>query len=128
MAIESARNNRGENMIRTYLSVIVILIIFSAGCETYSQSRRLKYVTAHQELSPEQKDLVLKGKLWVGMSKDEVRAVLGDPTDVQKEMLNESEVWSYMYKGQLTTHRPFEFDRVLRLQFAQDRLANWRDD
>lgn len=115
-------------MIRIYLSIIAILIVFSAGCETYSQSRRLRYVTAHQELSSEQKDLMLKGKLWVGMNKDEARAVLGDPTDVQKDMLGENETWSYMYKGQFTTHREFEFDKVFRLQFIEGRLSDWRED
>lgn len=106
----------------------LICLISGPGCESFAKSRRISYIKGHPELSSEQKDLLLKGKLWVGMTPSEVRVSLGGPTFIQKDILKEKEVWSYMYKDQFTTHRKYTFDRVIRLEFLEGRLANWRED
>lgn len=103
-------------------------VICGSGCESIAKNRRLDYVRNHPELSIEQKKLLLKGKLWVGMVPEEVRVSLGNPNLVQKDILGEKEVWSYIYKDQFTTRRKYAFDRVLRLEFLSGRLANWRED
>lgn len=108
--------------------ILLLCAFLSTGCETLDKSRRMSYVRKHTELSFEQRDLLLKGRLWVGMTKDEVRASLGSPYQTQKDILGEKEVWSYLYKDQFTTHRKYAFDRVLRLEFLEGRLADWRDD
>lgn len=108
--------------------ILLLCVFFCVSCETLSRSRRLTYIKKHPELSSEQKDLLLKGKLWVGMVPEEVRASLGGPAYVQKDILGEKEVWSYKYRDQFTTHRRYIFDRVIRLEFIEGRLANWRED
>lgn len=107
---------------------LCFLSVLICGCESIGKNRRFSYVMSHPDLSVEQKDLILNGKLWVGMLPDEVRASLGNPNIVQKDILGEKEVWSYIYKDQFTTHKGYAFDRVLRLEFLEGRLANWRED
>jgi len=111
-----------------HLFLLGCLAVLITGCETMDKQRREKYINMHPEMSVEQKNLIAKGKLWVGMDVDEVRASLGDPYLTQKEILQEKEVWSYMQQGVITTHRDYKFDRVLRLEFFEGRLANWRED
>lgn len=115
-------------MARVFLSALLIFLFINAGCESISKSRRMKYVSYHPELSTEQKSLLLKGKLWVGMTKDEVTASLGNPDNIQNDKLGENEVWSYQYKGQYTNYFPYDFNKVLSLQFLEGRLANWREE
>jgi hypothetical protein len=115
-------------MRRLFLLVFFISTIVCLGCETTSKYRRQKYIDTHPSMTIEQKNLMLKGRLWVGMSMEEVRASLGDPYLKQEEILKEKEVWSYMRQGVLTTHRNYKFDRVLRLEFVEGRLAHWRED
>jgi hypothetical protein len=110
------------------LFLLGLLVIVSTGCETMDKQRREKYINMHPDMSVEQKSLMYKGRLWVGMSMDEVRASLGEPSRTQKEILNEKEVWSYAEQEVLTTHRDYNFDTVLRLEFFEGRLANWRED
>lgn len=107
---------------------LCFLICVICGCESLAKSRRMSYVNKHPELSSEQKDLLFRGRLWVGMTQEEVRTSLSSPYNIQKDILGEKEVWSYMYKDQFTTHRKYRFDRVLRLEFREGRLANWRED
>lgn len=111
-----------------FLFILGCFVIMCAGCESAANSRRTNYIQTHPDMVAEQKSLLLEGKLWVGMSKEEVSASLGNPYLVQKEMLKEKEIWSYMYKAVLTTHRDYQFDKVLRLEFFEGRLANWRED
>lgn len=107
---------------------LLICVICGTGCETFAKSRRIAYVKKHPDLSSEQKDLLLRGKLWVGMTPEEVCASLGSPSQVQKDILGEKEVWSYIYRDQFTTHRKYIYDRIIRLEFLEGRLANWRED
>lgn len=113
---------------RRSLSILALCIIFCIGCESIAKQRRISYVSKNPELSMEQRDLLLRGRLWVGMTKEEASASLGDPSIVQKDILGEKEVWSYIYKDQFTTHKKYAFDRVLRLEFLEGHLANWRED
>lgn len=110
------------------LSILALCIIFFIGCESIAKQRRINYISKHPELSMEQRDLLLSGRPWVGMTKEEVNASLGNPSIVQKDILGEKEVWSYIYKDQFTTHKRYAFDRVLRLEFLEGRLCNWRED
>lgn len=115
-------------MRRLLLLSVVISTIVCTGCDTTSKYRRENYISTHPEMSVEQKNLMSKGKLWVGMTPEEVCASLGNPYLKQEEILKEKEVWSYMYKTVLTTHRDYQFDKVLRLEFIEGRLADWRED
>lgn len=110
------------------ISLICALICLVCGCESTSKNRRIAYILKHPELTQEQKDLLLLGRLWVGMRPREVKVSLGNPDIVQRDILGHKEVWSYIYKDQFTTHRKYAFDRVLRLEFIEGRLANWRED
>lgn len=111
-----------------YLIICVICVICGSGCETVLQNSRIDYINKHPELTSEQKDLLLKGELWVGMTPQDTKASIGNPAYTQRDKLGEKEVWSYVYRDQYTTHRNYKFDRVLRLEFLDGRLANWRED
>lgn len=103
-------------------------IFTTSGCQYFARARRTSYAREHPELSSAQKDLLLKGRLWSGMSPEEVRASLGNPRSVSKDILGKAEVWTYIYRDQYTPHRKYLFERALRLEFREGRLANWRED
>lgn len=115
-------------MKKAYLFFLLIIITYTAGCGYLSKSRRMIYIKNHPELSMEQKNLLIKGKLWVGMTPKEARVSLGGPYIIQKDILGEKEIWSYMYKDISTTHTDYKFNRALKLEFIEGRLANWRED
>lgn len=107
---------------------IAVVFLGSLGCNSMARTRRVKYLEQHPELSQEQKSLLLKGKLWVGMTEDDARASLGSPYIVQEDLLGEDTIWSYRYRTNFTTHHGYVFDRIERLQFREGRLVNWRED
>jgi len=105
--------------------LLVIVCVSLAGCGVSAQKRRLGYITAHPELTEAQRDLLLRGKLWTGMTPAEARASLGKPTRVSRDMLGQRMTWIYSYKDQQAYNVPARFDRLLRLEFYEDRLGNW---
>lgn len=108
--------------------LLLCFILITAGCEHLSMQRRAAYVTKHPELPDTQKDLLLKGKLWVGMKPEEVRACLGSPASIRKDILGSQETWIYIYRDQYLTRRDFKFERALSVEFREGRLADWRED
>lgn len=115
-------------MKRIIFILFIICLFASSGCESLNRNRRLKYIDEHPELTQDQQALMLNGRLWVGMTEDEVEASLGEPYIKQEDLLGKETVWSYMWHSQLTTHHKYKFERVLRLQFLEGLLANWRED
>jgi len=113
-----------------YLAYFICFMFFvvCTGCAAVDQQRRVSYVRSHPELTAEQKDLILSGKLWVGMTFDEVKAVLGPPDATQLDELKDRVIWAYQYKGSYTTYSTYKYNRALRLEFIYERLANWRED
>ena len=118
--------NRNK-MVSLYF-LLFCFILMTTGCEYFTNYRRTRYVEKHSELSSTQRDLILKGKLWTGMTKEEVRACLGNPTLVSEDILDKKEVWTYIYKDQYISRRKYMFERALRLEFREGRLVNWRED
>ena len=115
-------------MKRFYIIILLVFVIGSAGCQHYAGNRRLEYIGAHPELTVEQKTLILNGRLWTGMVPGEVQASLGKPDIIQDDILGKQVIWAYKYRVQYTTHHRCTLDRILRLEFIEGRLANWRDD
>ena len=120
--------NKNDYMKQFYILLLLIFITINAGCEHCAGNRRIKYVSAHPELTVDQETLILNGRLWTGMVPAEVRASLGDPDTIQNGILDKQVIWAYKYRTQYTTHQRCFLDRVLRLDFIEGRLANWRDD
>lgn len=110
------------------VKVILLLCLFVCGCEGFAKQRRVSYIRKHPELSPAQKELLQRGKLWVGMKPKEVRCVLGSPFSTSKDKLGKLEAWTYVYRNQYTPHRKFMFERTLRLEFREGLLNYWRED
>ena len=116
-------------------SKIIVLAILSSlylvtliGCLGIAKHRRIKYLDNHPQLSDDQKSLILQGRLWVGMTEEEVRASLGDPNSIDRDLLRETTDWTYIYRTEYTPNRPFKFEKRLRLEFYESRLADWRKD
>lgn len=108
--------------------VLTCVILATSGCGFFHKQRRVSYIQKHPELSDLQREQIVKGQLWVGMKPEEVKASLGNPTNVNKDLLGKSETWSYTYRGQYVTRTRYVFGRCYRLEFHQGRLANWRED
>jgi len=69
---------------KTYLIPIIFLLLFACGPSIYelgqqAQQRRENYVKTHLNLNQEIKYAILKGEPRLGMSPDEVMAILGEP-------------------------------------------------
>lgn len=110
------------------ICLILLLTFTLSGCQHLDNKRRAKYVLGHPELTETQKDLLSQGRLWTGMTTDEVKASLGNPARDLKGLYDKKQVWTYHYKDQFTTHAKTRFDRVLLLEFIEGRLAAWRED
>jgi hypothetical protein len=82
-----------------YLSLVLLIL---SGCATFdykgqAQLRRSSYVNSHPNLKKEAKDSILAGKFRLGMTREEVRASVGDPRsmDSSSSFLGTSEMWTY---------------------------------
>ena len=108
-----------------FLVVLIAFAVLATGCQSLDKKRRAKYVLANPELTPVHQDFILRGKLWVGMTPDEVKASRGKPTVVNSDPLGKYEIWSYIFSGPLATRKKVHFERCLKLEFYEGRLGNW---
>jgi len=77
----------------TGLAAVVVVLLF-LGCAT-NDARRTSAELISQ-FTPEQQEMIRRGKVAVGFTKQMVRAALGGPNLVQESAeLPNSEVWSY---------------------------------
>ena len=80
----------------------VLALSAAIGCSgTPNVDRRLAYVNQHTDLSPERREAIALGRVEPGMSMEEVRAMVGEPTHVTHSRRDDRagsiqvEVWIY---------------------------------
>jgi hypothetical protein len=61
-----------------------LILAGTAGCGTPNVDRRLAYVNRHAELSPNKRAAIAEGRVQVGLTMEEVRAMVGKPLYVTK--------------------------------------------
>jgi hypothetical protein len=85
------------------LDLLAVLTLSGAvGCsETPNVDRRLAYVNQHAELPPDKRAAIAEGRVQIGMTMEEVRAMVGDPIHVTRRERHgpngkiQVEVWIY---------------------------------
>jgi outer membrane protein assembly factor BamE (lipoprotein component of BamABCDE complex) len=90
--------------VSAFRSLAFLLSLFSlalVGCKTSTiESRRLEKISAYNELSPEEKQLVDEGQIKIGMSADAVYIAWGRPSEVlQEENLQQGKTSTWRYYG-----------------------------
>jgi len=86
------------NMKKPGLSVLLWCMMAAlAGCTAALQASRNEFVTAHSELTAQQKETILKGEISAGMSQDMVIASWGKPAEKAKEIIEGKEIISWVY-------------------------------
>jgi outer membrane protein assembly factor BamE (lipoprotein component of BamABCDE complex) len=82
-------------------SVLPLLCLLLAGCQTSSvESRRAERLASYQSLSPEQKELVDKGQIKVGMNADAVYIAWGPPSEKLESESEQGHETTWIYHGQ----------------------------
>ena len=77
-----------KSFFRRVMAFGMIFLFIVSGCAVSgpllkpNQDHRREYVYKHPELSEEIKQAILKGKVIEGMTKKDVTAVWGDPSDI----------------------------------------------
>jgi hypothetical protein len=61
-----------------------LVLAWTAGCGTPNVERRLAYVNQHPQLSPGTRAAIAEGRVQVGLTMEEVRAMVGEPLYVTK--------------------------------------------
>lgn len=59
-----------------------ILLIFLAGCVTPSRQSRQSYLAYHPNTLPAVRQAILENRVVIGMTRDEVRASWGSPSEI----------------------------------------------
>lgn len=87
------------------LIILISLISFSLGCASVIENitgypsieTRQKYIASHPDLDNESKNIILKGSIFIGMTKEQVLASWGKPDTINKTISSnyESEQWIY---------------------------------
>lgn len=104
---------------------LFLLAISFLGCETV----REKYVRLHdKQLSENQKESILEGKLYVGMPKEAVLASIGRPTRVNADFLGHQVIWYYDYDRSFGTRNTGIFKTSFVVELVEDKVYNWRED
>ena len=88
-----------------FFILIVVVLITSSSCASVpfkkiTLNNRTVYVNEHPNLKESIKDAILKGKVIIGMSFEDVRAVWGEPNEIStaenSKFLKEGESgWQY---------------------------------
>jgi hypothetical protein len=77
--------------------LLVCVAMLFAGCMTLQGSRQ-RFVNTHPALEDDVRDAILNGDIIAGMTPDMVRATWGQPVDEIKEVINGSNVTSWIYQ------------------------------
>lgn len=108
-------------------SLLILMLLTQVGCRMLN--RREKYVEKHsRQLTQEQKETILEGKLYLGMPKEAVIAAIGRPTRVNADFLGHQVVWYYDYDRDLGTRERNVFKETFVVEFKDDKVFNWRED
>jgi len=89
----------------------IMLLFLLSGCATNALSlepninSKQKYIENHRGLSIEIKEAILEGKVIKGMTKDNVRASWGSPTEIEDFSTN-SNAWWYEEGGEGWWYKP----------------------
>jgi len=91
---------RRLRQLKTQFAILGLLTLFIfAGCKTSTiESRRLEKISAYNQLSQEEKQLVDQGQIKIGMSADAVYIAWGPPAEVLQEETPQQgrlSVWRY---------------------------------
>jgi hypothetical protein len=81
--------------------LLSLSLLLLSGCATSTiESRKKEKAAAYATLSPEEKDLVAKGQIAVGMSQDAVYIAWGSPADIlQGQSGNSGVQTTWLYHG-----------------------------
>lgn len=114
----------------------VLALSAAIGCNgTPNVDRRLAYANQHTELTPEKREAIAEGRVEPGMTMEEVRAMVGEPTHMTRSRREgrtgtiDVEVW--IYPGPVV--RPSVMKSVanseflVRLQFENGLLKEIRE-
>jgi len=103
------------------LICLLILVMVMSGCATIGEitgwnpmPRRTAYVDAHPKLTSKKKNLILEGRICRGMTKDEVRASWGEPSDINRSA------------GSWGVHEQWVYGRQY-LYFEDGKLTSWQN-
>ena len=110
----------------TWLLVGAILLLpacVSVPLRQRAAYREQQYFAEHRELSPEIRKAIQDGHVILGMDREQVWTVLGDPARKQTFSSGRSEAWLYpasrLHQDPLHSHGAASF----RLVFLDDRLV-----
>lgn len=94
--------------------IILCLLITLMGCESFpTAAMRQEYISAHPNLDPDIKKSLEKGVARNGMTKEQVVASMGKPSEVNSYSSGTTEQWIYpLYH--------------LYLYFTGDVLTDWQ--
>jgi len=105
---------------------LVLSLIAIIGCFSTTRER---YVKDHaDELSQEQMETILEGRLFLGMSRDAVLAALGRPTRINADFLGHQVAWIYDYDRNFGARNRNVFKTSFIVEFKDDKVYNWRED
>ena len=81
--------------------LLLCFCVLMAGCSTSTiESRKKERAAAYSALTPEEKELVDKGQIQTGMSKDVVYIAWGPPSQILQNQTNNSGVQTvWLYEG-----------------------------
>jgi len=90
----------------------VLLKYVSAEAVPAARARRLKFVSTHR-LSQKHRELILKGSICIGMTKDEVKASWGEPDDINRTITRWGVEEQWIYGN---TYLYFENNKLTTIQ------------
>ncbi len=102
------------------LLIILALLVVCQSCGVKDSYRRRSYIAKNPELREPQKTDILKGRLQAGMTRDMVRASLGEPTSTSATTTftgTVKERWSYDREGETIT-----------VEFRDGRVVGWNQE
>jgi len=112
-----------EAIVKTLLVFVICSTFFLSGCADLSKAKQPDphgYVKIHPQLSEKFKQAILNRQLIIGMSKDDVIAVMGEPFEFDKHITttrwNRSEQWVYNNGGTPTYYIYFDNDKLSAVQ------------
>lgn len=101
--------------------LLLILAVFIIGCPSCGSvkdaHRRRSYVSENPELTKSQRDDIRAGRLQAGMTRDMVRASLGEPVETSAKTSSTgtvTEKWLYE-----------EEDETITVEFRDGRVVSW---
>jgi len=115
-------------------SILVASVLVVAGCKSSTvETRKTERSAAYGSLSADQRELVDKGQIKVGMSEDAVYIAWGQPAQILTSEDQKGRVTTWLYQGTVLeenrywTYREVSHDGRTYLERYLDRDYNPRD-